>query len=172
MKERRSRTSKGGLQKAITSSSHSLIYSTNELPSLSSRPPHSSDEATESFYKNLLCVQTDNSGTKGIFFDTGTTHTALYPSAADAFKSPPDCMTDYNYICYEKSAVTGRKNDDNYVYGDFLPAIQIPTSTTAVTAFGGSLPLPSADSHGVCSEVRRRRGEAYSSARSRYSFTK
>jgi hypothetical protein len=106
----------------------------------------------------LLCVQTDNSGTKGIFFDTGTTHTALYPSAADAFKSAPDCVTDYNYICYEKDSLTGRSSDDNYVYGDYLPTIHIPdvaNPTTAVTAFGGSLPLTSADSHGFCSEVRR-----------------
>ena len=135
---------------------YETCYTPYELQSINSKYPMRSDEATESFYKNLLCVQTDNSGTNGVFFDTGTTVISLYPSAADAFKTPPDCATDFNYMCYEKDSVTSRKTAENYAYGDFIPTIQVPnpsSPTAAVTAFGGSLPLPSADAQDMCNEM-------------------
>jgi len=135
---------------------YETCYTPFELESINAKYPMRSDDATESFYKNLLCVQTDNSMTKGIFFDSGTTVTALYPSAADAFMTKPDCTTDFNYMCYNKDSVKSPSSNTNYIYGDSIPTMYLANgvgTTDATAAFGGSLPLPSADSSGMCNDL-------------------
>ena len=131
---------------------YETCYSPYELSDINPKYPMRASDSAEAAYKNLLCVQTDNSGVSGIFFETGNAVTDLYPSSADAFKTPPDCVANFHYECYNKESLTRSSNEQNYVYGDAMRAITVPTPTTAVAAFGGSLPLPSPDANGFCSE--------------------
>ena len=137
---------------------YQTCHSPYELSKINPKYPMRSDDSAENAYKNLLCVQTDNSGTKGVFFETGRTKASLYPSSADVF-SDQDCNTAFDYTCNSRavstlSSTSGHDStDEHFLLGDTVAATTGDASTSTIAeAFGGSLPLPKSDLKGYCNE--------------------
>ncbi|GMH96722.1 hypothetical protein TrST_g8857 [Triparma strigata] len=139
------------LDPGVSDPVYETCYSPYEVGAVNPKYPMRSDDSAENAYKNLLCVQTDNSGTKGIFFETGTTRSELYPSADEAFVTGPDCTTTFDYSCWSPSATIS--SDEHYLLGDTIAATTGDGSTNMAAAFGGLLPLPVADQSGICNEA-------------------
>ncbi|GMH62948.1 hypothetical protein TL16_g03591 [Triparma laevis f. inornata] len=138
------------LDPGVSDPVYETCYSPYEVGVVNPKYPMRSDDSAENAYKNLLCVQTDNSGTKGVFFETGTTKSELYPSADEAFVSGADCTTTFDYTCWSPSSSVS--SDSHYLFGDTIAATTGDGSTNMAAAFGGLLPFPMADQNGVCNE--------------------
>jgi hypothetical protein len=134
-----------------------MCYSSLSLAEVNPRYPMRSDESAESAYKSLMCVQTDNSGTKGTFYSLGNTLTALYPDPSELFDtstSAIDCQTSFNYDCYTER-IPRHTSVDAYHSLDTIGVRTAtdPSNPTDVSpVYNGYLPLPSANGAGSACE--------------------
>eukprot|EP00518_Triparma_eleuthera_P003744 CAMPEP_0182453286 /NCGR_PEP_ID=MMETSP1319-20130603/411_1 /TAXON_ID=172717 /ORGANISM="Bolidomonas pacifica, Strain RCC208" /LENGTH=696 /DNA_ID=CAMNT_0024651201 /DNA_START=102 /DNA_END=2192 /DNA_ORIENTATION=+ len=149
------------LDSGVSDPVYQTCHSPYEVAKINPKYPMRSDDSAENAYKNLLCVQTDNSGTKGVFFDTGRTKASLYPSAADVF-SDKDCNTEFDYTCNSRATSTLSSSsghdttDEFFLLGDTIASTTgVAGSSSIAEAFGGALPLPKADQRGYCNENNR-----------------
>jgi len=146
---------------SLAAPAYETCYSNVQLAEINPKYPMRSDESASAAYSALMCVQTDNSGTKGTFFSSGTTHASLYPSAGETFGTTggvADCATTFDYECY-LGAPQSVGNHEGYVQGDTIavrsgsiddtdPAA--PVTTSVFPAYGGTLTLPTRGATGSC----------------------
>jgi hypothetical protein len=164
------------LPTGVADSVYESCHSGLSLSTINPKYPLRSDESATEAYKSLMCVQRDNSGTKGEFFAAGPDLEDMYPAAAEVFGSTltvVDCATTFvraplyirvppppsptrakDYECHYSTSV-GVSTTNAFSLGDTIAlrrADDPDSPTLVVPRFGGLLPLPSDRGDGVCAE--------------------
>eukprot|EP00903_Cladosiphon_okamuranus_P006338 g6208.t2 len=120
----------------------------DNLDKVNPRYPLTGGGAAHSAVDGLLCVQYDNSASKGEFFeDPGTLPISIFGDSGSSEFSYHDNLA-------EASAQRATETDSFFDKGDRIPAAFMDEADGGtVAAFGGYFPLPVADDAGRCNEA-------------------
>ncbi|CAN0403321.1 unnamed protein product [Pylaiella littoralis] len=122
-------------------------YSTDRLDTINPRYPLTGGGAAQGAVDGLLCVQYDNSASKGVFFeDPGTLPISIFGDSGASEYSYHD-----NLVVPAASGIT--ETDAFFDRGDRIPTAFLDDGGGTVAAFGGFFPLPIADDGGGCNDA-------------------
>ncbi|CAM9472724.1 unnamed protein product [Ectocarpus fasciculatus] len=122
-------------------------YSSDHLDKINPSYPFTGGGAAQGAVDGLLCVQYDNSASKGEFFeDPGTLPISIFGDSGASEFSYHDNLA--------VSAASGPTETDTFFdTGDRIPVAFLADDGGTVAAFGGFFPLPVADDTGQCNEA-------------------
>ena len=129
-----------------------MCYSTKELQKINPKYPMRSEDVVGAAYRNMLCVQTDNSGTKGSFYESGTTLATLYPKANSVFDVNGHGSKKYDFNSYLNNDPTSSSNADAIFDKRERIPVAYESGTGGIVAYGGGLPLPSGTEEIYCND--------------------
>ncbi|CAM9689480.1 unnamed protein product, partial [Scytosiphon promiscuus] len=123
-------------------------YSTaDNLDSINPRFPLTGGGAAQGAVDGLLCVQYDNSASRGEFYeDPGTLPTSIFGDSG---------ASEYSYHDHLAASATSATTETDAYFdkGDRIPAAFEDEGGGTTAAFGGYFPLPVGDDSGRCNEA-------------------
>ncbi|CAM9728405.1 unnamed protein product [Chrysoparadoxa australica] len=118
-------------------------YDRSELAEVNPTFPLSATEGAEAALEALLCVQYDNSDSKGSFYpDLGTLTAAVFSEEVG--------RKEYDFTSHAQITVPAGEAEGDAIYdkGDRIPAASSDGSGGLRSAFGGFMPLPTPNQYG------------------------